>query len=249
MVAYFRLQNNLFMAAGAAAGMILAAAGYRSMILPAAGYAGIFIVLLFAFVGVVAGRVAAAVWANRRLRTLYGLLYEAGQPQQFLDRFEPLVKRVPESTIEYVDGMHHLAYACEALGRYDMALELLSSVRPEQLRLHRLVGTAQICNQRLRLQLLKRDAEKARESLRDLQEVQEESRNRAPAVYQNICECVRLAEIWLKALTGSEQIEAGDTEYIKEELSLAKNETHRREMQQLLDMIGGSSGNSPSMSC
>lgn len=234
MVAYFKLQNNLFMAAGAALGLILAAASYQGVLAPLAGYTSVFIIGLFAFVGVILGRVLASVWANRRLIRLRGLLYSEGDPQSFLDQFGPLVTKVPTGTIEYVDGIHHLAYAWEALGQYDKALELLSRVHPETLKLHALVGCATVENQKLRLYLLKKETESAKAQLKSLKELQNTAAARAPSVGANLKECIRLAEIWLRTLDEKPRFEPEDRTYIEEEISLAKNQFHREEMEQLL---------------
>ncbi len=234
MVAYFKLQNNLFMAAGAAVGLIFAAACYRSLIVPSAGYTGVFIVGLFAFVGVILGRVLACKWANRKLARLHGILYEEGNPKDFLDVFGPVVKKVPSGTIEYVDGMRHLAYAWEALGEYDRALDLLGRVHPESLRLHALVGIALVENQKLRLYLLKKETESAKTQLKALNELQNTAATRAPSLGANLKECIRLADIWLRALDGKAGFEQEDRTYIEEEISLAKNQFHRKEMEQLL---------------
>lgn len=237
MVAYFKLQNNLFMAAGAALGLIVATACYQSLIAPSAGYSGVFIVGLFAFVGVILGRILASRWANRKLARLRSVLYEEGDPQRFLDLFGPLVNGVPTGTIEYVDGMRHLAYAWEALGQYDKALELLGRVHPEKLKLHALVGNALVENQKLRLYLLKKETEAAKSQLKALNELQNTAAARAPSVGANLKECIRLADIWLRALDESPKFEPGDRTYIEEEISLAKNQFHRKEMEQLLEQM------------
>lgn len=237
MVAYFKLQNNIFMAAGAALGLIIAAACYQSLLAPNVGYTGVFIVGLFAFVGVILGRVLASAWANRRLARLRGILYEEGDPQRFLDQFGPLVTRVPIGTIEYVDGMRHLAYAWEALGEYDKALELLGRIQPEKLKLHALVGRALVENQKLRLYLLKKEAESARSQLKTVNELQNIAAARAPSVGANLRECIRLASIWLRTLDENPRFEPEDRTYIEEEISLAKNPFHKKEMEQLLALM------------
>ncbi|MFR5601374.1 MAG: hypothetical protein ACLTKI_02975 [Lachnospiraceae bacterium] len=150
-----------------------------------------------------------------------------------------MVKRAPVLTIEYIDGMHHLAYAHEALGEYDEALDLLTRVNPEGLRMHALVASAQVTNQKLRLMLLKLDEEAARAYFAKLKKLQETAEKRAPAVSANLKECVRLADIWLRTI-GTGDLEPADVDYVKEEMSLAKNAIHKKEMSDLLEMMKAS---------
>lgn len=229
MVAYFKLQNNLFMAAGAAIGFLIAALGYGG-IRAGASYADVFVIALFVFVGVVVGRIFAGFWAKRKLARMSALLYQEGKPEEFLARFTPVVEKTPRQTVEYVDGRVKLAYAWEALGDFEKGLAMLKGLEPENLRLHSLVGTALVENQRMRLYLLMEDLEKAAAQLERLRELREETVGRSSTLAQNLGQCVRLAENWLGFLKGEEW----DTAYIREEASLAANPVHKAEMLLLL---------------
>ena len=95
-------------------------------------------------------------------------------------------------------------------------------------------GSALVENQKLRLYLLKKETEAAKSQLKTLNELQNTAAARAPSVGANLKECIRLADIWLRALDESPKFEPGDRTYIEEEISLAKNQFHRKEMEQLL---------------
>jgi len=231
MIAYFRIQNNLFMMIGAALGIGISAVCFQSLILPNAGYASAFIVGLAAFMGVIAGRLFSAWWSKRRLGELLAILYEEKKPEQFIEKFSPIVKKVPRNTAEYIDGNRHLAYAYEAMGEFDRGLELMNELNPENLKLHNLVCRALVTNQKMRLYLLKEDEEQAVKQLNQLRDLQETAQGRAPSVAESLSQCIRLAEAWMGALKGREE----DVSYIQEEHSLANNWIHKKEMSELLE--------------
>ncbi len=237
MVAYFKLQNNLLMAVGALIGLAAGAAGFHSFISPAFGWAGLFVGALLAFAGVVIGRIFSSWYAGRRLGKLLSLLYKEDNPQTFLEKFEPVAARTPSQTVEYINGVHHLAYAWEAMGNYEKALELLEPLEPEKLRLHALVAQATVTNHKLRLHLLMKDTAQAASCLNDLTVLWELAIRRAPAVGQNLKECLRLSGIWLKALAQTAPLSKEDFDYIREEISLANNPIHKREIEALLKLM------------
>ena len=221
MVAYFKRRNILFVILGALAGLALA-----ELTAGVPGYFKLFFLLLPMLFGAVVARIAAGRWANKRLKQIYGLLYTEVKPQEFLASFAPLVEKVPDITIEYVDGKNKLAYAHEALGQFEEAMACIADVDTEKLKLHQLGGMAITCNQKLRLQLLQEDAEAARETLEQLRTIGEAALVRAPALGKNTMECVRLAENWLAAL----EEEPADEAYLLEEVNLSKNRIHKSEM-------------------
>lgn len=226
MVAYFKRQNILFVILGALAGLALAVLFFEQLTVGVPGYFKLFFLLLPMLFGAVVARIAAGRWANKRLKQIYGLLYTEVKPQEFLASFAPLVEKVPDITIEYVDGKNKLAYAHEALGQFEEAMACIADVDTEKLKLHQLGGMAMTCNQKLRLQLLQEDAEAARETLEQLRTIGEAALVRAPALGKNTMECVRLAENWLAALEG----EPADEAYLLEEVNLSKNRIHKSEM-------------------
>lgn len=226
MVAYFKRQNILFLIVGALAGLAVAVLFFDQLTAGIPGYFKLFFLLLPMLLGAVVARIAAGRWANNRLKRIYGLLYTEVKPQEFLASFAPLVEKVPDITIEYVDGKNKLAYAYEAMGQFDEAMACLADVDTEKLKLHQLGGMAMTCNQQLRLQLLQEDAEAARESLAQLRNIGEAALVRAPALGRNTMECVRLAENWLAALEG----EPADEAYLQEEINLSRNRIHKSEI-------------------
>lgn len=233
MVAYFRVQNNLFMAAGAGLGLLIAVFGLRTWIQPNAGYASAFVIGLVVFAGVIAGRLLSAAWARRKRDGILAVLYQDQKPEQFIEKFSPVVEKTPQNTAEYVDGIHHLAYAYEAMGAFDKGLELMNRLQPENLKLHMLVCSSLVTNQKLRLYLLKGETEAAEEQLEQLKRLQEAAIVRAPSVGNSLSQCIRLAEVWLECLAGNQE----HISYIKEELSLANNWIHKREMSELLEQM------------
>lgn len=233
MVAYFKRQNFLFLMLGALAGLVVAVVFFPQFTAGIPGYFKLFFLLLPMFFGAIVGRVLAGRWANKRLKQIYGLLYTEVKPQEFLERFTPLVEKAPDITIEYVDGKNKLAYAYEAMGRFEEAKACIADVDTDKLKLHQLGGMAMTCNQQLRLQLLQEDAEAARESLEQLRNIGEVALHRAPALGKNTMECVRLAENWLAALEGA----PADEEYLLEEVQLSKNRIHKSEMLLVLARI------------
>ena len=226
MVAYFKRQNILFLMVGALAGLAVAVGFFPQITAGIPGYFKLFFLLLPMLFGAVVARIAAGRWANNRLKRIYGLLYTEVKPQEFLDAFAPLVEKVPDITIEYVDGKNKLAYAYEAMGQFEEAMACIADVDTEKLKLHQLGGMAMTCNQQLRLQLLQEDAEAARESLAQLRNIGEAALVRAPALGKNTMECVRLAENWLAALEG----EPADEAYLQEEINLSRNRIHKSEI-------------------
>ena len=238
MVAYFKRQNTLFMVLGALLGLGVVMLFYQQMVAPHPGYFRMFFILLPMLVGAVLGRLAASHWANRRLKQIYDLLYVQLKPEEFLREFAPLVAKVPDITIEYVDGKNKVAYAYEAMGDFARALECIASVDPDKLKLHKLAGTATTQNQRLRLLLLLERVEEAKLHLEQLRAMGQVALERAPALGRNIMECVRLAENWLLVLDG----EPADEAYLAEEIELSKNNIHKSEMQLLLARAAANRG-------
>lgn len=227
MVAYFKLQNNLLMALGAAIGALIALLGMKAD--------QVFFLRLFSFMmyilgGAVLGRLVSAVWATKRLRTLNDLLYNRCDPAAFLEKFEPLAKRVPDNLAEKMDAQTKIAFAREALGQMDEGLDALKGLKPEELKLHSLQCTALVANQTLRLLLLKEDAAAAESKLKELEDIQKTAATRAPTLGKQLAECVRLGRNWLNVLQNKDC----DLDYLREEIALSQNRIHKSEMQLLL---------------
>lgn len=230
MVAYFKFQNNVLMAVGAAAGLLTALFCYDGFIRPQADYSRAFFVAIAIFAGIVCGRILSAVMAKRRLAKMDELLYRKLQPAWFLEKFGDILRRVPKTTVEYVDGMNKMAYAHEALGNFEEGLALLEDLRPEELKLHALAAGAVTANQRARLYLLLEEPERAEGELERLRELKDMADHRAPQLSKNLGECIRLGENWLRVIRGEE----ADEDYLEEEIKLARNIIHKNEIRLVL---------------
>lgn len=230
MVAYFRKQNNLFMLLGSALGAVIAFLFREQLTASVPGYFRLFFLLLPVIICAVAGRIFAAFWATRKLAEYNALLYTQVEPEKFLEVFAPVVKKVPKDNIAYVDGCNKLAYACEALGRFDEAMDYIEPLEPEKLKSHSLGGLATTCSNLTRLLLLQENPEEARNALEQLRLVAETALERAPALGRNAQECVRLYENWLLVLEG----QPTDESYLEEEIRLSKNRIHKSEIQLVL---------------
>lgn len=229
MVAYFKFQNNLFMAAGAALGAVLTVVLQKDWLMQQT-YMKLFYVVIDMFIGIIIGRILSSFYANKRIHDIDALLYQRSDPEAFMKAFAPLVKRVPVETIEYINGRYKLAYACEAMGRFEEGLALIQDLRPDQLKLHSLAASSLIANQILRFSLLMENRELAVKQLQKLAELQDTAQGRVPALVKSIEECIHLGRIWLGYLNG----ERTDDDYIREEIRLAKNAIHKGEMLLLL---------------
>ncbi len=195
-----------------------------------AGYIRGFLAILAVFMGAVAGRLVSAFLATRRIARITALLYQEGQPELFMEKFAGILAKTPKGTAEYVDGSNKMAYALEALGEFDRAMEIVDGLRPEQLRLHSLSCQALTANQRLRLYLLKGERSLAGEELVLMAGLWQQAKCRAPVLAANLKECVWLGENWLKILMGQK----ADEQYLRQEIALAKNRIHKGEMLALL---------------
>ncbi|MDD3369521.1 MAG: hypothetical protein PHP50_11680 [Lachnospiraceae bacterium] len=231
MVAYFKLQHNLILISGAFIGIAVALSGLVIDIHGESGYLRMFYYAIFLFTGVVIARIMSSQLANRRLKSLYKTLYTDGDAQKFIEHFTPIVNKVPENSIEYIDGCNKIAFAYEALGEYQKALDLTDSLEPEKLKLHVLTGSATTLIQKLRLELLLKDKESAGITYEKAVELSAVAKDRAPKLSENIVQCLKAYQIWLKHLYGNDD----EYEYIREEYECASNAIYRSEMKTLYE--------------
>ncbi len=233
MVAYFKKMNNLLMAAGAAAGLLLAILFYRGNIVTGTSdVVRVFYTALAIILGILTGRLLSARLATKRLQELYAILYRDTKPQEFLDRFSPVLEQVPHELAEYADGTVKLAFADEALGRFDEGLERLAAIETGNIKMHALGATALVENQKGRMNLFSGRSQELEKNLSSLRELSELSEQRSPSLSRNLKECIHLLESGDRALRGAAEEE--DLRYLTEECSLASNEIHKKEMQLLL---------------
>lgn len=230
MVAYFKRECYLFSGAGAGVGLLAAALLYPGYLSGMFAPVCAFYVALLIIAGIIAGRLYAVVWAGKRLRTINAILYQQGNPREFLNVFTPVVQRTKQDTAEAMTGWVKLAYAHEALGQFQQGLDLLKNLDPDSLKLHALLTAANLRNQQLRLALLMEDLELADGFLADLQHLQELAQGRAATTAANLTECIRLAQCWRQVLLE----ESTDEAYLAEEIRLSTNDIHKSEIQILL---------------
>ncbi len=234
MVAYFKHINNLFMAVFGIVGGSIGWLCYPMVAVIFEDYMRLFVLVLFAFAGVVIGRILSSVYAQKRCAKIYSILYTDNNIPLFLETFEPLVGNVPHNLIEYVDGMHHIAFAYEGSRNYNKALDILNSLNPDRIRVHHLLGNAIVTNHKMRLYLLLRDSENAEAQFNILSNLIEVAEARAPKIAENLISCRKVGSIWLKALKEPQSCIQEEVDYIREEYSLAANEIYRNEMNALL---------------
>lgn len=230
---YYKWQNILLMTVGAVVGMVLAWTGYERWILPQPMYIRVFLIFATVLAGIMVARALSAYLMKQRLRRMLRILCTDLQPEAFVEQFAPVVRQIPDTTVEYVDGITKLAYAYEAMGKFQEGLELLSCVNPAKVRLRMLEGTAIWINQQLRLYLLQQDLVQAEATLQELRSVAQEAARHAPTLASSLKNCIYLAENWRNALTG----DAVDVSYLQEEIRIAENRIHKSEMQLLLAMV------------
>lgn len=230
MVAYFKRECFFFSLVGSSVGLLAAIALYPGTISTQPGYIRMYYIAMLVIVGFVFGRMYAAVWANKRLKSINGILYQQGRPQEFIDAFGPLVSRTKPDSAEAMAGKIKLAFANEALGKFQEALDSLEDLDPNLLKLHALPVAANLRNQQLRLALLLEDKERASTYMAELRSLEETARGRATTIASQLRQCIRLAECWMAVLEAKDS----DMEYLSEEIRLATNDIHKSEMQLLL---------------
>lgn len=230
MAAYFKRECYLISGLGAGVGLLAAIALYPGVISAQPGFIRMFYLALLVFIGFIAGRMYASLWANKRLDAINRILYQQGKPQEFIDCFRPIVLRTKPDSAEAMAGHIKLAFAMEALGKFQEASDSLENLNPDSLKLHALTVAANLRNQQLRLALLMNEPEKIDRYLADLRDLQEIAQNRAVTVASQLTQCIRLAECWLCVLRGQDT----DESYLSEEIQLATNSIHKSEMQLLL---------------
>ena len=218
------------MVAGALLGLIFTGLAYDNMMRPQPVLLRAFLMLIPVLLGIILGRIIASRWATVRMQKITSLLYRDGDPAAFLAEFEPISRNVPASTAEYYDAQVKLAFAYEALGRFDEGLERLENLKPETLKLHGLSSRAAICNQQARLLLLKGDIEQAKVVIDELRELQEAASHRAPTLGKQLSNCIELFDIWLRVI----EDQPTDAGYLQDEINLANNRIHKSEMELLL---------------
>ena len=230
MVAYYKRQTWLFRAAGALLGILFDVLAYAELLAPQPVFLRGFLIIAPIMIGVIVGRVLAIRWAGAKLGKITALLYRDGDPATFLSAFEPIADGLSPDNVEYYDARTKLAFADEALGRFDRGMKRLEGLDPSRLKMHALGARAAVCSQQMRLALRLKDEERAEALRQELQSLKETASGRAPALAKQLGNCLDLYREWTRVLQG----ESADLNYLREEIELAANRIHKSEMQLLL---------------
>lgn len=220
MVGYFRKQNILFIILGGVLGVLAAWLMDR----------GVVSLVLFAVIGVLAGRFVSGIWANRHVDQWNDILFRRGEPEKFMEVFTPILERTAKDSLEYVDGHNKMAYAWEALGEFDKAWDCLSGLNPEKLSDRYMDGLVTTYSNRTRVQLLRENVEGAEAALENLRMASELAMGKNKKLGHAGRHYVRLYENWLLIL----KEEPADEEFLEEELKLSSNRIRNSELQLVL---------------
>lgn len=228
MIVYYKRMANAIMLLGAVLGGVLGLIYFHGQILNNTDKTTVFVWALWIFAGVIAGRLLAAMLANKRLQAVQKQLYTDADPAGFLQNFEAVNARVPKNLAEYANGQHWVSFAKEALGDFEGAWDAVKDLKPDELRIHALTSSALIVNQKANLQILRGDLEAASFQIEDLKKLKLVSEKRAARLAENLAQQIRVHEARIAAAEGRAD---ADIPYLEEEIQYAGNVIYRKEMQ------------------
>lgn len=228
MIVYYKRMANAIMLLGAVLGGVLGLIYFHGQILNNPDKTTVFVWALWIFAGVIAGRLLAAMLANKRLQAVQKQLYTDADPAGFLQNFEAVNARVPKNLAEYANGQHLVSFAKEALGDFEGAWDAVKDLKPDELRIHALTSSALIVNQKANLQILRGDLEAASFQIEDLKKLKLVSEKRAARLAENLAQQIRVHEARIAAAEGRAD---ADIPYLEEEIQYAGNVIYRKEMQ------------------
>lgn len=228
MIVYYKRMANAIMLLGAVLGGVLGLIYFHGQILNNTDKTTVFVWALWIFAGVIAGRLLAAMLANKRLQAVQKQLYTDADPAGFLQNFEEVNARVPKNLAEYANGQHWVSFAKEALGDFEGAWDAVKDLKPDELRIHALTSSALIVNQKANLQILRGDLEAASFQIEDLKKLKLVSEKRAARLAENLAQQIRVHEARIAAAEGRAD---ADIPYLEEEIQYAGNVIYRKEMQ------------------
>lgn len=228
MIVYYKRMANAIMLLGAVLGGVLGLIYFHGQILNDPDKTTVFVWALWIFAGVIAGRLLAAMLANKRLQAVQKQLYTDADPAGFLQNFEAVNARVPKNLAEYANGQHWVSFAKEALGDFEGAWDAVKDLKPDELRIHALTSSALIVNQKANLQILRGDLEAASFQIEDLKKLKLVSEKRAARLAENLAQQIRVHEARIAAAEGRAD---ADIPYLEEEIQYAGNVIYRKEMQ------------------
>lgn len=240
MIVYYKRMANAIMLLGAVLGGVLGLIYFHGQILNNPDKTTVFVWALWVFAGVIAGRLLAAMLANKRLQAVQKQLYTDADPAGFLQNFEAVNARVPKNLAEYANGQHWISFAKEALGDFEGAWDAVKDLKPDELRIHALTSSALIVNQKANLQILRGDLEAASFQIEDLKKLKLVSEKRAARLAENLAQQIRVHEARIAAAEGRSD---ADIPYLEEEIQYAGNVIYRKEMQLALAEYALRTGN------
>ena len=229
MVAYFKRQTLICVVCGALLGGLAALFLFNDYLSAQGTVMKITFIGMLLLVGVVLGRFVASRLANRKLAAITALLYVQSNPDAFIEKFSKILASTPKDNIAYFDGCVKMSFVYEAKGDFENAVMVFSGADTSSLKMHSLHASTMIANQLMRVYLLAEDAVNAEARLNKLKELEEDANIRAKMLASQIHACVELGRRWLAFLNGEET----DSDYIREEAELAKNDIYRAEMELL----------------
>lgn len=230
VVAYFKQQNKWFLAAGAAAALLLVFPLYKNWLPQQEFYMKAFYLAVPVFAGIAVGRVFSGWWAGKRLSRMDSVLYYELNPKGFIESFLPRVEGTPKETAEYVNGRVKLAYAYGLLGDFEESRKQMEGLHPENLHLHALAAASLMANQMVKTSLWSDDRETAENYMEILKSLRDTASERAKTLAESLKNCIRLNEVWIDFVSGK----SIDDSYVEDEMNLAVNRAYRTEMQLLL---------------
>jgi pentatricopeptide repeat protein len=216
MVGYFKKYNIALILLGAAAGFLAAYFGGK----------GIFSMIAYPIIGGAAGRFLCGLYANKQVGKWNDILFRNGEPRKFIAVFGPVAEATSPNTLERSDSYNKLAYAYGALGDFDKAWELLTSLTPKSEK-DGLVTTA---SNKVRLLLLREKISEAEAMLNELRDAVAVVSAKNQKLGYSGKHYIRLYEIWLNIL----KEEDADLEFIEEEIRLSDNPVRNSELKLLL---------------
>ena len=216
MVGYFKKQTMLLILLGALSGFAAAFFGGK----------GIVSMITYPVIGGAAGQLLCGYIANKRVNQWNDILFRNGDPRKFIDVFGPVAQATAPNTPERADGFNKLAYAYEAMGEFDKAWQLLTSLSPKSAK----DGLITTTSNKVRLLLLREKTEEAEAMLEQLRSAVAVASAKNPKLGYSGKHYIRLYENWLGIL----KEEAADLEFIEEEIRLSDNPVRNSELQLLL---------------
>ncbi len=229
MIAKYRYQAYIWMAAGSILGFLLGHRLLTGIELPHK-LVGAVVLMMTVIVGFLIGRLGAMVCANLLERRMLNFLYRDRNPEKFIVFYEKGLRLGRPDLAEYYTTANHLANAYAMEGNFEKAVSLLESLNTDSLKLHQLGIQALLSNSLTNWYLWNGQKGSAQEQLADLEELVDIAKRRQPAVANNLRNNIALFEQHLLILDH----QPFDQELLEEILSHTGNPVFRQPTAYLL---------------